>query len=95
MTFNTWEKLQSKAYHDAFVASQISIGLPFQIYALRIQREWTQQQLAEKTGMLQPRISAMERPGGSKLNLDTLRRSASAFDVALVVRFVPFSELVE
>jgi hypothetical protein len=44
--------------------------------------------------MLQPRISAMESPGETKFNLETLRRLASAFDVALIVKFVPFSELV-
>ena len=43
--------------------------------------------------MLQPRISAIETVGGN-LRLDTLQRIAAAFDIALVVRFVPFSELV-
>jgi transcriptional regulator with XRE-family HTH domain len=88
-------RLKSKEYRDAFVASQISVGLPFQIRALREQRGWKQSRLAGEAGMLQPRISAMERPGESKFNLETLRRIASAFDVALEVRFVPFSELLD
>ena len=88
-------RLRNKKYRDAFVASQISVGLPFQIRALREQRGWKQSRLASETGMLQPRISAMESPGGTKYNLETLRRLASAFDVALLVRFAPFSELVE
>lgn len=88
-------KLKNKKYRDAFVASQISVGLPFQIRALREQRGWKQSTLAAKAEMLQPRISAMESPGSAKFNLETLRRIASAFDVALVVRFVPFSELVD
>jgi transcriptional regulator with XRE-family HTH domain len=87
-------RLKNKRYRDAFVASQISVGLPFQIRALREQRGWKQAHLAEKAGMLQPRISAMESPGGAKFNLETLRRLASAFDVGLAVRFVPFSDLV-
>ena len=87
-------KLESKEYRDAFIGSQISVGLPFQIRALREQRVWKQSQLAERTGMLQPRISAMESPGGARFTLETLRRLASAFDVALMVRFVPFSELL-
>ena len=87
-------RLKNKQYRDAFVASQISVGLPFQIRALREQRGWKQSHLAEKAGMLQPRISAMESPGGVKFNLETLRRLASAFDVGLAVRFVPFSDLV-
>jgi transcriptional regulator with XRE-family HTH domain len=76
------------------VGSQISVGLPFQIRALREQRGWKQSDLAKAAGMLQPRISAMESPGGAKLNLETLRRLASAFDIGLAVRFVPFSELL-
>ena len=88
-------RLRDKEYRDAFVASQIDVGLPFQVRSLREQRRWKQSQLAEKAGMLQPRISAIETPGGAKFTLETLRRLASAFDVALLVKFVPFSELVD
>jgi transcriptional regulator with XRE-family HTH domain len=90
-------RLKNKQYRDAFVASQISIGLPFQIRALRESpsRNWKQSELADRAGMLQPRISAMESPGGAKFSLETLRRLASAFDVGLIVKFAPFSELVE
>lgn len=87
-------KLQDKAYRDAFVGAQIDMGLPFQIRALREQRGWTQAQLAERAGMKQPRISAVERPGEGNLNIETLRRLAAAFDVGLVVRFAPFDELI-
>ena len=86
---------KSKAHRDAFVASEIKVGLPFQIRALRKQRGWNQKQLADLAGMLQPRISAMEQPGGGQLNLETLRKLASAFDVGLLVKFVPFSELAK
>ena len=89
------EELRSKPYRDAFVAAQIRIGLPMQCRSLRESREWTQPQLAESSGMSQPRISELERPGERKPNLDTLLRLASAFDVALQVRFVPFSQLVD
>jgi transcriptional regulator with XRE-family HTH domain len=88
-------RLKNKAYRDAFVGSQISVGLPFQIRALREQRGWKQSRLAAEAKMLQPRISAMEGAGSAKFNIETLRRLASAFDVALVVRFVPFGELVD
>jgi transcriptional regulator with XRE-family HTH domain len=88
-------QLKSKDYRDAFVGSLIRIGLPMQCRALRESREWTQPQLAEAAGMSQPRISEIERPGERKLNLETLLRLASAFDVALQVRFVPFSKLID
>lgn len=89
------EELQDKATRDAFVSSQISIPIAFQISALRQQRGWTQKQLAEKAGMLQPRINTLERPSGSEPNLRTLKRLASAFDVALIVRFASFSEVLK
>jgi len=87
------ESLKEKKYRDAFVSSQINIGIPYQIRALRGKR--SQGDLPILSGMKQPRISAIERPGNGSLNLNTLKRVAAALDVALMVRFVPFSELVE
>ena len=43
--------------------------------------------------MLQPRISAILKPGKTRLNIETLRRFAEAFDCGLIVKFAPFSEL--
>ncbi len=88
-------ELKDKVYRDAYVASQINIGLPFQVRALRNSRQWKQGELAERTSMSQPRISEIETPGGRSLNIATLLRLASAFDVGLDIRFVPFSELVD
>src|SRR5687767_5331286 len=44
--------------------------------------------------MLQPRISALLSPGKVRPNIETLRRVAEAFDCGLLIRFVPFSELL-
>ena len=90
-----FEKLANPEYRGSFVESQISMGLPFKIRALRKQRNWTQPELAARSGMKQSRISAIEKPGGGKLNIDTLCRLASAFDVALDVQFIPFGELMK
>ena len=84
-----------KEYRHGLVNAQIEVDLPFQIRALRKQLELTQPELAEQAGMKQPRISAMEKPGGAHFTLETLRRLAKAFDVALVVRFAPFGELLD
>jgi len=89
-------ELREKQYRDAYVDSQIRVGLPFEIRALRKSRDnMTQSALAEKAKMSQPRISEIESPGERKLNIETLLRLASAFDVALEIRFVPFSKLVD
>ena len=53
----------------------------------------SQQELAEEVGMGQARISLLENPNYQGLSLATLKRIANAFDVALVVRFEPFSKL--
>jgi transcriptional regulator with XRE-family HTH domain len=89
------KKLRDSEYRKALVASQINIGIPFQIRALMKSRQWNQGKLAEKTGMLQPRISGLMTPGKTRPNIHTLRRLAEAFDCGLMVRFVPFSELLK
>ena len=94
MISKSWEKLREPEYRKAFVEAQLSVNLPFQIRALLKERGWTQEDLAKKTGMLQPRISGLLSPGRTRPNIETLRRLASAFDCAVAVRFVPFSELL-
>lgn len=92
---NLINRLKNKEYRDAFVSEHIDTGIPFQIKALRNQRQWTQQDLAKHTGMKQARISKLEDPNYSRFTLATLKKLSSAFDVGLVVRYVPISELVE
>src|SRR5205085_10276915 len=87
-------KLKDKKRRELFVAGQIKTGIPFQIRALRDKRGWTQGDLSKKAGMVQTNISRLESPGYGKVNITTLQRLAAAFDIALVVRFVPFSELI-
>lgn len=88
-------KLADKEYRDIFVSEQIDTGLAFQIRGLREQRGWSQSELGKRTGMAQSRISVMEDANYSRFSLNTLKRLASALDVALVVRFAPFSRLVD
>jgi transcriptional regulator with XRE-family HTH domain len=84
---------RGKEHREAFVDSEIDIGLPFQIKAIREARDWTQKELAEKSGKHQSVISQLETPGYGSLTLSTLRKLAAAYDVGLMVRFVSFSEL--
>lgn len=88
------EKLKNEQYRKALVEAHLSINIPYQIRALRKQREWEQGELAEKAGMKQPTISRLEKPGYGKTNLDTLIRLANAFDVALIVRFATYRDLL-
>ena len=92
---NLINELRNKEYRDAFVSELIDTGIPFHIHALREQRSWTQKELGEHAGMAQETISRLEDPNYGKLSLTTLKRLASAFDIGLLVRFVPLSELVD
>ena len=87
--------MKDRAYRDAYVRSQITTALPFQLRALRKARGWTQEQLAELSGMAQSRFPSLEKPTGKMPDLDTLCRIAAVYDIALQVRFLPFSELID
>jgi transcriptional regulator with XRE-family HTH domain len=84
----------SRKRRELFVAGQIKTGIPFQIRALRDKKGWTQGELGAQLGMTQTNISRLESPGYGRLNITTLQRIAAAFDVGLIIRFVPFSELI-
>ena len=90
-----WEKMRNKSYRDTFVAAHLSTNIAAQIQTIREQRGWTKKQLAQKAGMSPSRITVMEDPSYEKFTLTTLKRLASAFDVALIARFAPFGELAE
>ena len=89
------EKLTDKTYRDAFIAEEIEVGIPMQIREMRECRGWKQGELAEKIGTKQPRIPVMEKPGYGNFSLNTLKKLASVFDVALIVSFVPYSEMID
>jgi transcriptional regulator with XRE-family HTH domain len=72
----------------------VNVLVPAQLHALRLRQGWTQKQFAQEAGMKQSRVSAMEQPGAVNFNMETLIRSAAAHGVGLVVKFVPFSEML-
>lgn len=88
-------KLRNKEYRDGFIESHIRTGLAYQIRELREARGWSQTELALRSNKKQSVIARVENPDYGKFSLSTLLELASAFDVALLVRFVPFTELVE
>ena len=92
MTFKRLRKFFRKRYRDIF-ATSITGTTAAQIHAMREKEGWSQEELAQKAGMGQARISLLENPNYQNLSLSTLKRIANVFDVALVVRFEPFSRL--
>jgi transcriptional regulator with XRE-family HTH domain len=89
------DELKDKEYRDAFVSEHIDTGIPFQIRALRKQRRWSQEEFAQNAGKQQEAISRVENPNYRSFTLATLKEIASVFDVALIVRFAPISDLVK
>jgi hypothetical protein len=90
-----WDKLRNKEYRDGYVAEHVRRGLAYQIRALRDQREWNQGKLSQIMGKPQSVVCRLEDPNYGKVTVQTLLDVASAFDVALQLRFVSFSGLVQ
>jgi transcriptional regulator with XRE-family HTH domain len=86
---------RGKDVRSKFVESHVSKTLAFQTRALREKEGWSQQALADRIGSNQNAIYRAENPSYGKQTITTLKKIAAAFDVALIVRFVPFSELVD
>lgn len=90
-------ELENREYRRGFVEAHATDTIAFQIRQLRKALGWEQRDLARELGnpKLQPMVSRYENPDYGKYSVATLLELAAAFDVALVVRFAPFSELVE
>ena len=90
------ESLQDWEYRHLYAAEHNRTGIAVQIRAMREERGWTQAELGERAGgIAQERISQLEDLDYGRFSLKTLERLALPFDVALFVRFVPFSSLVD
>lgn len=89
-----WESLSDPEFRKQFIDEHVNVGIAFQIRSLRNRQELTQFDLAQLLDAKQPLVSAWENPNYGKYSLKTLKELAKAFDVGLLVRFVPFSTLV-
>jgi transcriptional regulator with XRE-family HTH domain len=77
------------------VSANLSEGIAFQIRATMDKRGMTQAELAQESGMSQNNLSRLASPDYGKQTISSLKRIADALDVALVVRFVPFSQYID
>lgn len=89
-----FQSFEDKEFRDGYVDEHVHFGVAYQIRSLREKYGWTQEELAEKTGKAQETISQWENPDYGSYTLKTLKSHASAFDVALMVHFVSFREIV-
>jgi transcriptional regulator with XRE-family HTH domain len=87
-------EFQDREYRHAYAEECLNAMIASQIKVLREQREMTQKQLGSATGMGQPRIPLIEDASYENWTVNTLKRLAKAFDVALSVKFETFSQFV-
>jgi len=88
-------KLRNKEYRDAYVAEHVKTSVPIQARTLRDQQGLTQTELARRAEMKQTVISRLEDPNYGNLTINSLLKLASGLDVALLVKFVPYSRLLD
>lgn len=89
------ESFKDKEYRHGYVDDFLNAYIATQLKVLREQRGWSQAELAEHTGMMQPRISVMENVNYASWSVKILRKLAEAFDLTLCVSFESFGKRVE
>jgi len=91
---NFIEEFQDEETRHIYTEEFLNGKIATQIKALREQRGWTQSELAEKAGMKQERISALEDVNYSAWTLNVLRRLAKAFDLRIDLNFADFGSFL-
>ncbi len=89
------KKWRDPEYRHAYMDAAVEQGVAWQIKINREYRNLTQKQLARDIGSKQPCISRAEDPSYGRHNLETLTKIAHAFDCALQVKFIPYSQLAK
>lgn len=80
---------------ESYIKSKLGVLVPSQIRALRLKSSTPHQKdLAKVAGSHQSRVSKIERPGEANMTLEKLSWIASVHKVGLIVKFVPFSEML-
>ena len=87
------DELAEKEMRHAYLSAQTRTKLINQIRTIRNQRGWSQGQFAEVLGKPQSNVSRLENREYGSFTLNTLFELASAFDVGLIVEFVPIRKL--
>jgi transcriptional regulator with XRE-family HTH domain len=89
------ERLSRKTFRDAYVRANVEQGIAHQIRILRQAKGWSQRKLAQRIRASgQSAVARLEDPSYGRFTLTTLLKLAAAFDVALLVKFVPYSKLL-
>jgi transcriptional regulator with XRE-family HTH domain len=83
-----------KEMRDAYLAAQTRTRLALQIRTLRNQRNWSQETFGKVLDKPQSTVCRLEDRQYGKFTLQTLFELAAAFDVGVIVEFVPYAEFL-
>src|SRR5882672_6681318 len=90
--------LSSQKSRVAYIKAKLGVLVPAQIRSLRLKSTNPpmpyQRDLAQQTEMHQSRLSMFETPGTSNMTLETLSKVAAGLGVGVIVKFVPFSDML-
>ena len=90
--------LNSQQSRVSYIKAKLSVLVPAQIRSLRLRATNPpmpyQRDLAQETDLHQSRISMFETPGMSNMTLETLAKVGAGLRCGVIVRFVPFSEML-
>ena len=90
--------LQDEEARAAYVEGHVRAGVAYQIRAMRDTEGWSQTELGQEMGntpqAAQAAVARLENPDYGRFSVSTLLSVASAFDVALLVRFVSYSDFL-
>lgn len=85
----------SPVARNAYVTAEVTTALAHQIRSIRVQRGWSQLELAKKLGTTQTAISRIEDPSYGRLTLSTLLELSKIFDTGLEVKFVSMVTMLQ
>jgi transcriptional regulator with XRE-family HTH domain len=94
LTKNWIREFQDKETRHIYAENFLNTYIATQLKVLREDQEWTQERLAEETGMKQERISVLEDVNYESWTINTLKRFARAFDVRLSIKFESFGSFL-
>jgi transcriptional regulator with XRE-family HTH domain len=92
---STRPQWRDKEYRQAYMEAAIEQGVAWQVKINRKFRGLSQKQLATAIGTQQSAISRLEDPEYGAHSLETLTEIAQAFDCALLVKFISYSDLAK
>jgi len=86
--------LTQKDIRHEYMIQRLRMEIAYQVRLIRLQRGFTQKQLAEKCHTKQPAIAQVENWNAKFPGINTLRQIAKGLDCALLVRFETWEEII-